>query len=144
MGYKVRCRKFSKISVIPQIKPTKNLFTFCYLESPTEEEGNLNKVLVITSLDRGQEIVSLCNDTARKTRFSKSWNIMESSKTPSKYHFSIKFLAAKKAVFPFNKKLKTRTFQQSINIIFPSTFWLIKRLYFLSLKNSKQELFSNQ
>ena len=143
MGYKVRCRKFSKISVMAQIKPTKNLFTFCYLESPTEEE-NLNKVLVITSLNWGQEIVSLCNDTARKTRFPKSWNIMESSKTSSKYHFSIKFLAAKKVVFSFTKKLKTRTFQQVINIIFQSTFWLIKRPYFLSLKSSKQELFSNQ
>ena len=75
---------------------------------------------------------------------SKSWNIMERSKRPSKYHLSIKFFTEKKTVFPITKKFKTWTFQKSINTIFPSTFWLKKRPYFPSRKSSKQELFSNQ
>ena len=65
-------------------------------------------------------------DTARKTIFPRSWNIIESSKRPSKYHLSINFLAEKKAVFPITEKLNTRTSQQRVNIIFPSTFWLKK------------------
>ena len=112
--------------------------------------------------------------TAQKTIFSKSWNIMESSKRPSKYHLSINFLAEKKAVFPITEKFKTRTSQQPVNIIFPSTFWLKKarishsrkdqnknfsvvskyhlssnflaqkRPYFPFPKRPKQELFSSQ
>ena len=34
--------------------------------------------------------------------------------------------------------------KDQVNIIFPSTFWLTERPYFAFLKNSKQELFSNQ
>ena len=63
---------------------------------------------------------------ARKTIFSNSWNIMESSKRSSKYHLSINFLAERKSVFPITKKFKTNFFQQSLNNIFPSTFWLKK------------------
>ena len=63
--------------------------------------------------------------TARKSIFLKSWNIMESSKRPSKYPLSISFLAQKN-VFPISKNFKTRPFQQSVNIIFPSTFCLKK------------------
>ena len=63
-------------------------------------------------------------NTARKTIFSRSWNIMESSKRPSKYHLSTNFLAEKKTVFPISKKFKTRTFQWSVKIIFPSNFKL--------------------
>ena len=50
----------------------------------------------------------------------------------------------KKTVFPITEKLKTRTFQQPVSIIFPSTFCLKKIPYFPSLKNSKQQHFSNQ
>ena len=87
-------------------------------------------------LDRAHRI-----DTARKTIFSKSWNIIESSKTPGKYHLSMNFLATKdyishhrksqnrnflvaskyhpsinfltqkKTVFPNTETFKTRTFQ---------------------------------
>ena len=63
---------------------------------------------------------------ARKTIFSNSWNIMESSKRSSKYHLSINFLAERKSVFPITKKFKTNFFQQSLNTIFSSTFWLKK------------------
>ena len=63
---------------------------------------------------------------ARKTIFSNSWNIMESSKRSSKYHLSINFLAERKSVFPITKKFKTTFFQQSLNTIFPSTFLLKK------------------
>ena len=48
--------------------------------------------------------------TARKTIFLKSWNVMDSSKTPSKCHLSINFLVQKNTVFPIFEKFKTRTF----------------------------------
>ena len=57
---------------------------------------------------------------------------------PSKYHLSINFLAQKKTVYPISEKFKTRTFQYSVNIIFPSTFLLEKRPYFQSPKILKQ------
>ena len=38
-------------------------------------------------------------NTARKTVFLKSSNVMESSKTPSKYHVPINFLAQKQGLF---------------------------------------------
>ena len=47
--------------------------------------------------------------TARKIIFSRSQNIMESSKRPSVYHLSINFLAEKNTVFSITKKFKTRT-----------------------------------
>ena len=50
-------------------------------------------------------------NTARKTTFPRSWNIMESSKRPSKYHLSINFLAQNMSVFPISETFKTRTFQ---------------------------------
>ena len=46
--YKVRWGHFFEISLIPQIKITENLLTFYSLESPTEEQGNVNERLVIT------------------------------------------------------------------------------------------------
>ena len=49
--------------------------------------------------------------TAQKTIFPKSWNIMESSESPSKYYLSINFFAKKNTVFPVTEKLKTKTFQ---------------------------------
>ena len=51
---------------------------------------------------------------ARKTIFSNSWNIMESSKRSSKYHLSINFLAERKSVFPITKKFKTNFFSAVI------------------------------
>ena len=52
--------------------------------------------------------------TARKTIFPKSWNIIESSKSSksskSKCHLSVNFLAEKKILFPITKRFKTRTF----------------------------------
>ena len=49
---------------------------------------------------------------AQKTIFPNSWNIMESSKRPSKYHLSINFLNQKKTVFfLITEKFKTRTSQ---------------------------------
>ena len=44
------------------------------------------------------------------THISNSWNIMESSKTPNKYHLSINILAEKKTVFPITEKFKTELF----------------------------------
>ena len=49
-------------------------------------------------------------NTARKTTFPRSLNIMESSKRPSKYHLSINFLAQNMSVFPISETFKTRTF----------------------------------
>ena len=48
-----------------------------------------------------------------------------------------------KAFFPCSGiSWKVKKYQA--NIIFPSTFWLKKRPHFVSLKSSKQGLFSNQ
>ena len=44
----------------------------------------------------------------------------------SKNHLSINFLSKKKTVFSISKKFKGRNFQQSVNIVFRSTFWLKK------------------
>ena len=68
----------------------------------------------------------LASIPAQKTIFPKSWNIMESLKRPSKYHLFINFLAEKVTVLPISEKFKTRTFQQSLNVIFPSNIWLKK------------------
>ena len=46
----------------------------------------------------------------KKDIFSKSWNIMESSKRPSKYYLSIKFLAEKRSYFSSPKSLKQELF----------------------------------
>ena len=48
--------------------------------------------------------------TARKTIFPKSWNIMESSKRPSKYHLSINFLPQKRPYFPSPKNSQQELF----------------------------------
>ena len=108
---------------------------------------------------------SSVSTTARKTIFSRSWNIIESSKRPceyhlsinfltqkkdrishhrkvqnknlpviSKYHISVDFVAQEKTVFPISENVKTRTFQYSINIIFPLTFWLKNTISFISKK----------
>ena len=44
--------------------------------------------------------------TARNTVFPKSWNIMEISKRPSKYHLSTNFLTEKRSCFPSPKVSK--------------------------------------
>ena len=44
--------------------------------------------------------------TERKTIFPRSWNIIESSKRPCKYHLPIKFLAEKRPYFPSPKSSK--------------------------------------
>ena len=66
MGYKVRCGTFSQISVIPQTKLIKNLFTFFFLENPTGEEQNLNEQLVIahskSTLVGVRKLCSICNE----------------------------------------------------------------------------------
>ena len=91
------------------------------------------------------------NYTARRTIFSRSWNILESSKRPSKYHLSINFLVQKKTVFPSPKSSKQELFKaQNKNFSVTSKYNLSinflahKRPYFPTLKSSKQELFSNQ
>ena len=79
---------------------------------------------VVTPLEISVISVCLCCDnvainkkhnfyiiTARKTIFPRSWNIIESSKIPCKYHLSINILAEKKPVFPITKRFKTRTSQ---------------------------------
>ena len=48
--------------------------------------------------------------TAQKSIFPRSWNIIESLKTPRKYHLPINFLTQKKTVFPITEKFKIRNF----------------------------------
>ena len=50
------------------------------------------------------------NLTARKTVFPRFWNIIESSKRPSKYYLYINFLAKKIRYFPFPKRSKQELF----------------------------------
>ena len=61
--------------------------------------------------NRLEHDANLAIDTARKTIFLRSWNIIESSKRPRKYHLSINFLAEQKNVFPITKMFKARTSQ---------------------------------
>ena len=82
--------------------------------------------------------------TVRKTIFRRFWNIIRSSKRQCKYHLSINFLAVKKTLFSITKKFKTRSFPESVSIIFQWTFWVKKRPYFPFPKNLKEERFCNQ
>ena len=65
-------------------------------------------------------------DNVPKTIFHRFWNMIENSKRSSKYHFYINFLRQKKTVSQISEKCKTRSFQQLVNIIFPSAFWVKK------------------
>ena len=56
--------------------------------------------------------------TAPKIIFSKSWNIMKSSKIPIRYQLCIKFLDQEKTVFPISENFKTRTFPYSKSMVF--------------------------
>ena len=56
--------------------------------------------------------------TAPKTIFSKSWNIMKSSKIPIRYQLCITFLDQEKTVFPISEKFKTRTIPHSKSMVF--------------------------
>ena len=51
------------------------------------------------------------SNSARKIVFSRFWNIMESSKNPSKHYLNIKFLVKKKTLFPITGKFKIRAFR---------------------------------
>ena len=64
-------------------------------------------------------------------------------KAQSKYYLYINFSPQKNRI-SHHWKLKATTFQQPVNIIFPSTFCLKKGPYFPSQKSSKQKHFSNQ
>ena len=72
------------------------------------------------------------NNTARKTIFPKSWNIMESSKRPSKYHLSINFLAQKKDYIWHQRKVQNKYFSVISKYHLSSSFWFKKRSYFPS------------
>ena len=48
--------------------------------------------------------------TAQKVIFLKSWNIMKSSKIPSKYHLSINVFDQKRPYFPSTKGSKQELF----------------------------------
>ena len=82
--------------------------------------------------------------TARNTVFPKSWNIMEISKRPSKYHLSTNFLTEKRSCLPSPKVSKQELLGNQEVSYFYQLLDLKKRPYFPLRKNSKQELFSNQ
>ena len=52
----------------------------------------------------------ITNITSRKTMFPKSWNIIKSSKRPSKYHLSINFLAEKKTVISLDQNVQNKNY----------------------------------
>ena len=58
-----------------------------------------------------ETLATITANTAQKAIFRKFWNVMESSKRPSKEHLSINFLAETEPVFPITEKFKARTFQ---------------------------------
>ena len=85
--------------------------------------------------------------TAAKTIFSKSWNIIESSKIPSKYHLSINSFK-NRPYFPSPKNSKQEIFSNHWTLCsmlkktsLKSTFWIKKKIVFQSPKISKQEIF---
>ena len=96
------------------------------------------------------KLVGNTSPTAQKTVFPRSWNIMESSKRPSK-HLCIKCLAKK-----FHNSHHRKVQKKNLSLAHNKNFSVIskhhvsinflhqKRLYFQSPKISKQELFSNQ
>ena len=73
-----------------------------------DEKETLSKIQ-LPNIFKDHQIVAQPTSTtvtARKTVFPRSWNIMEGSKRPSKYHLSINFLAEKRSYFPSPKNLK--------------------------------------
>ena len=89
---------------------TVHVFASCLTDHDWFLQTNKNELVNVSKIFDyiGKALVT---NTSRKTIFPKFWNIMESSKRPSKYHLSINFLAQKKTVFPIPEKIKTRTFQ---------------------------------
>ena len=76
------------------------------------------KTCFISAFSLAKSSLLVIMETASTTIFSKSCNFMKSSKIVSKYHLSIKFLCSKKTVFSISDKLKTRGFQESLNMVF--------------------------
>ena len=91
-------------------------FFISYLDTPWSTLAQRNSVYLIALNKFIYRF--LISNTARKTIFPKSWNIMKSSKIPRKYQLSINFLDKKKTVFPISEKFKTRTFWYSKNMVF--------------------------
>ena len=89
--------------------------------------------------------------TARKTVFPRLWNIMESSKRPTKYYLYINFLAKKKDRISDHQKAQHKNFSEAQNMSFSViskydlsiNFLSHKRPHFPSRKSSKQELLGN-
>ena len=72
------------------------------------------------------------SNTVLKTIFPNSWNIVESSKIPSKYHLTSTFWI-KRTVFSISEKFKRRLFPYSVNMVFHAKeniilllFWELK------------------
>ena len=61
-------------------------------------------------VNRLEHDANLAIDTARKTIFLRSWNIIESSKRPRKYHLSINFLTLKKDRISNHQKVQKKNF----------------------------------
>ena len=94
--------------------------------------------------DRDNQIQAI--DTARKTIFPRSWNIIESSKTPCKYDLSINFLPKKDRI-SHHRIVQNKNFSVTSKYHVSINFLTQKRTVFPiteKLKSSKQEILSNQ
>ena len=81
-----------------------NMLTVQKFNYISKSQGDKRPSLDIHEIMIYYDILDFTGTTARKTIFPESWNIMESSKIPSKYHLSISFLAQKRTVFSISEK----------------------------------------
>ena len=82
---------------------------------------------------KGVWFLRVSGNTARKTVFPSSWNIMESSKRPSKYYLYFNFLA-KKDHISYNRKVQIKNFLVAQNKTFSVTSKYDLSINFLSQK----------
>ena len=111
--------------------PKNELFHKCFSQILTKALSGCVRIPTIFDLSPWNFYRFVTVNTAWKTTFLKSLNIIESPKIPSKYHLSINFLAQKNTVLLITEKIKT--FQWSLNMVFHakeniilSVFWELK------------------
>ena len=95
------CNMFQKLAGLKNIFRKKSK-VYLYFNSK-KSWGSIRLCFKFVLLTEGKT-------NAQRSVLLKSWNIMKSSKRPSKYHLSTNVLAQKKTAFPILKKFKTRTF----------------------------------
>ena len=88
---------------------TVHVFASCLTDHDWFLQTNKNELVNVSKIFDyiGKALVT---NTSRKTIFPKFWNIMESSKRPSKHNLPFNFLAQKRPYFTFPKRSKQELF----------------------------------